>query len=50
MERPAKMNKELEEGYVAYAELHRRDAEFFLPAQAEAVPLNVNLGEIFKGY
>ncbi len=32
-----KLEHELEEGYQAYAEQHRRDAEFFLPAQAEAV-------------
>ncbi|MEW6573182.1 MAG: hypothetical protein AB1374_06065 [Bacillota bacterium] len=38
MEELAKMNKELEEGYVAWAETNRRDAEFFLPAQAEVVP------------
>jgi hypothetical protein len=31
------MNKELEEGYAACAEIHRRDAEVFLPAQAEVV-------------
>ncbi|MEW6448889.1 MAG: hypothetical protein AB1426_12555 [Bacillota bacterium] len=40
------MSKELEEGCAAWAEVNRRDAELFPRAQAEAVPANVNLGEI----
>ena len=48
MEELAKMNKELEEGYVAWAEINRRDAEFFLPAQAEVVLAGENSIEIEK--
>lgn len=46
MKEPAKMNNELEEGYIAWAEIHRRDAEFFLPAQAEVVLAGENASEI----
>ena len=43
------MNKELEEGYAAWAEVNRRDAELFPPAQAEAVPVDVTSVKYFKG-
>ncbi|HUW63394.1 MAG TPA: CopG family transcriptional regulator [Spirochaetia bacterium] len=34
----AKFESELAEGYAEYAAQNRRDAEFFLPAQAEVLP------------
>ena len=33
-----KFESELAEGYAEYAAINRRDAEFFLPAQAEVLP------------
>lgn len=31
------INAQLKEGYIEMAELHKKDAEFFLPAQVEAI-------------